>query len=146
MGKVDKNFLTLLEGISKRPAMYVGDISIRDVSNYLTGYAMGRDDAGRPVFAVSWQSWIETKFMISHSAWHWSRILLHKHGNDADAISALPELYKEYVKDCPADPDELEAIHRKKFMAQYGKDYYSPKTTETQDPVASPNGNAIDPG
>jgi len=95
---MDEKYLELLESIAKRPAMYVGKVSIKDVSNFLNGYLMGRFDGGKPVQIESFRTWIETKFMISHPAWHWSRILLHCCGNDKEAISSLPLLYLFSIK------------------------------------------------
>lgn len=124
---MDKKFLKLLEEISKRPAMFVGEVSISSISHFLAGYLIGRDDAKNRVMSVSWQAWIEFRFMICHPAWGWPRILLYKYGSDKEAISALPDLYKEFLKKCPSEPEKLEELRRIKFIEKYGADCYAPK-------------------
>ena len=85
--------------------MYVGRMSLRAASHYLHGYDHALEDAGcapRPL--EEWMRWVELRFLISHPAWHWTRILLHEYGTEEAAFAALPTLYRVFwliASDCP---------------------------------------------
>jgi hypothetical protein len=92
------DFPSLLHSLAKRPATYVGTCSIRAESDYLYGYCHALRDVGRVETPLDgWERWIESRFLILHPAWHWSRVLLHVYGSDQAAFEALTQLHEEFV-------------------------------------------------
>ena len=92
-------FANLLDAIARRPAMYVGTCSLPAVTFLLDGYCLAQEDMGKESPLDGWMRWIELRFGICHSAWHWTRILLHVYESDSAAISALPCLFAEFGAD-----------------------------------------------
>ena len=91
---------------------------------------MGLSEA--PSYYGRWGRWVESRFLISHPAWHWTRILLHVHGSDRAAIEALPALYREFLSQREAlGAEGIEAERLRRFSAAYGEDYYEPPATTT---------------
>jgi hypothetical protein len=127
------DFDSLLRSIAKRPAMYVGKCSIRAVSAYLDGYDHALGDVGRGEPPLSgWGRWVESRFLISHAAWHWTRILLHIYGDDWAAIQALPELHREFLaRRAEVGVEGIEDEHRRRFIAEYGEEWHEPAETRT---------------
>jgi hypothetical protein len=127
------DFVALVDAIAKRPAMYVGKCSLHAVSVFLDGYDRAVHDVGTTTPPLSgWFRWVESRFLISHPAWHWSRILLHVYGTDQAAIEALPTLYREFLSTRAAFGVEgIEAELRLRLIAKYGRDYYEPPATHT---------------
>jgi hypothetical protein len=126
--------LQLLETITKRPAMYVGTTSLRAVSHYLDGYCHALRDANNIEDPLKgWTRWIEFKYLISHPAWHWTRILIHIYGSDKAAIDLLPSLYKEFRNEVILKGVEnIEKDLRDKLIQTYGAEYYQPENTNTK--------------
>lgn len=127
------DFVALLDAIAKRPAMYVGRCSLRLVSAYLDGYDHAIGDLGISEMPLTgWGRWVELRFLISHPAWHWTRILRHVFGSDAAAIEALPGLYRQFLLRREAlGVEGIEAEHHRRFMAEYGQDWHEPPETDT---------------
>jgi hypothetical protein len=127
------NFEALLQSIAKRPAMYVGKCSIRAVSHYLEGYCHALGDAGYAETPLDgWGRWIESRFLIAHPAWHWTRILLHIYGSDLAAIEALPQLHHEFLaRRATLGIEGIEHDHKRRFLAEHGQDWYEPSATRT---------------
>jgi hypothetical protein len=127
------DFESLLQSIARRPAMYVGKCSLRAVSAYLDGYDHASGDLGQAELPLSgWGHWVESRFLISHPAWHWTRILLHAYGTDRAAIEALPQLYQEFLA-CRAaiGVEGIVDEHGSRFIAEYGQDWHEPAETST---------------
>lgn len=127
------DFDALLRSISKRPAMYVGKCSIRAISAYLDGYNHALGDVGRDEPPLSgWGCWVESRFLISHPAWHWTRILLHVHGDDRAAIEALPELHREFLaRRADIGVEGIEEERGRRIFAEYGREWGEPSETST---------------
>src|SRR5262245_59906823 len=110
------DFAALLDEVCRRPGLYVGRCSLRSVAFYLNGYDHALLEIGNA--QTPWggfQRWVELRFLISHAAWHWSRILLHVYGSDEAAIAALPGLYREYLSQREAvGADGIEAECRRR--------------------------------
>ena len=125
------DFESLLQSIAERPAMYVGRCSLRAVSAYLDGYNHALGDLGRAELPLSgWGHWVESRFLISHPAWHWTRILLHVYRTDRAAIEALPQLYQEFLAHrAVVGIEGIVDGHARRFIAEYGQDWH--ETTET---------------
>ena len=127
------DFVAMLEKIASRPAMYVGHTSLRAASHYLDGYDHAAQDAGcspRPL--EGWMRWVELRFLISHSAWHWTRILLHSYGTEEAAFAALPTLYREFLSDrVRLKIDGIEAELKRRLSEAYGSDWHEPTSTKT---------------
>jgi hypothetical protein len=125
-------FNSTLEEIAAKPHLYVGQTSLRLISHYLAGYDHALMDLGRPRPLFGWMRWIEMKFMISHPAWHWTRILIHIYGNDRAALDVLPELFSEfsaYVAQHGAASIDVE--HTRRFLETYGNRTHEPDHTQT---------------
>ena len=120
-------FETVLAAVAARPGMYVGRTSLRAVGHYLAGYGHALMDLGQPDPQENWFRWVEMKFLISHSAWHWTRILLHMYGSDRAAIDALPALHAEYRGFVAQHGAEsINAEHYRRFVAAYGELVHEP--------------------
>ncbi len=127
------DFEALLHSIAKRPGMYVGRCSLWSVSHFLHGYDFALMDLGHTETPLDgWGLWVESRFLISHPAWHWTRILLHVYGSDQAAIEALPLLYKEFLAERAAlGLKGIEAEHRQRLIGEHGQDWYEPPETNT---------------
>jgi hypothetical protein len=130
------HFMKLLHDISKRPGMYVGEGSLKAVSHYLDGYDHAMEDHGAtPSPLYGWMRWVEMRFLISHSAWHWTRILVHVYGSDGAALESLPSLYEEFLADRESmGVDGIEAELKRRLIAEYGEDWHAPEVTATRHP------------
>jgi hypothetical protein len=84
----------LLHAIEKRPAMYLGQPSITQLSSFLAGYFFARRQLRIPETEQEqqfseFQSWIEQKFNLSSSQ-SWDQIIL---ANSQDKQSALTQFF-----------------------------------------------------
>lgn len=126
-------FEALLDSLSKRPAMYVGQCCVRSVSHYLDGYCHALNDVGQTETPLDgWMQWVEFRFHISHPAWHWTRILLHVYGSDRAAIEALPRLHNDFlaqrsVMGVQGIEQQLEQL----LIVNYGTSAHEPAETTT---------------
>jgi hypothetical protein len=112
--------------------LYVGKTSLRAVSDYLAGYADAVADLGHFHPQNGWLRWVEMKFLISHSAWHWTRILVHIYGSDRAALNALPGLHAEFrAFVAEHGTDFIDREHHRRFVAEYGETWHEPKETST---------------
>ena len=127
------DFQALLDSIAKRPAMYVGRCSIRAVRHYLDGYCHALRDLGHTETPLDgWMRWVELRFLISHPAWAWERILLHVYGSDSAAIEALPGLHREFLADrALMGVGGIEAAQEQRLIEEYGEPWYEPPATNT---------------
>ena len=127
------DFQALLRSIAKRPAMYVGKCSVRAVSDYLDGYCHALRDLGHTETPLDgWMRWVELRFLISHPAWHWTRIFLHIYGCDRAAIEALPELHREFLAErAVIGVDGIEAALDQRLIKVHGEPWYEPPATNT---------------
>jgi hypothetical protein len=111
--------------------MYVGHNSFVAASHYLAGYCHAlRDHGVSPEALDGLNRWVEMRFEIRSSAWHWTRILIHTYGDDEASFRVFPTLYDEFLADRDRLGDsgiEAEAIRR--LVARYGRDWGSPDST-----------------
>src|SRR5262245_38569279 len=130
---VRDNFIGLIEAISERPALFVGNCSIKRVSHYLNGYTHALRDLGyTETLLDGWREWVELKFMICSSAWHWTRILLHNYGSEESAIQVLPTLMAEYFEKLDAiGLERIQAEHDEALRNDNGITYSVPSETIT---------------
>jgi hypothetical protein len=118
----------LIESMSKRPAMYVGSVSLMAISNYLSGYMHAISALGQENPLDGWMRWIELRFGIHHAAWHWTRILLRVYRTDDAALRALPELYREYRKvRAELGVEGIEQKLRETLLARHGQEWFEPE-------------------
>lgn len=96
-------FLELVDTICKRPGMYVGTESLRDVSIYLYGMENGltRSASGER-WMRTWPCWLEGRYMVRHQAQPWPQVLCDLLGSDEAALASLPGLYREFFTDLDA--------------------------------------------
>ncbi|WZO98595.1 hypothetical protein EP7_000175 [Isosphaeraceae bacterium EP7] len=127
------DFQALLHSIAERPAIYVGNCSIRAVSHYLDGYCDALRDLGHAEKPLDgWMRWVELRFLISNPAWHWTRILLHVYGSDQAAIEALPELHREFLAErAMIGVDGIEALLDQRILEEHGEPWHEPPATNT---------------
>jgi len=112
--------------------MYVGTMSLRALGHYIAGYCDALRTIGGSEELLGFTIWVQERYLICHSAWHWTRILLHVFGGDEAAIQALPELFLEYQRTKKGKClEELTAERDKAIMAAYGKNWYEPEQTNT---------------
>ncbi len=127
------DFQALLRSIAIRPAMYIGQCSIRSVSDYLSGYCHALNDLGHAETPLDGRlRWVKLRFLISHPAWHWTRILMHIYGSDQAAIAALPDLHREFrAERAVLGVDGIEAALAQRLIEEHGKPWYEPSATNT---------------
>ena len=130
------HFRDLVHTIARRPGLYVGVNSLRAVSQYLDGYdhavmeITGCASDERPLYG--WMRYVGLRFLISHPAWHWTRILLYEYGSDKAALEALPKLYDQFVEQRSSIGVEgIEVELRRQIIAKYGRDWHEPDITTT---------------
>ena len=120
-------FDEMIASISLRPGMWVGTGRLRDVAIFIEGYCSGLASIAGESPLAGWRDWIETRYLISHPAWHWTSILRHIYGSDSAALAALPDLFAQYkseTKGC--SPDLLAERHQQAFLRAYGVGFHSP--------------------
>ena len=90
------NFEILLASIAERPGLYVGEVTLLSVADYLQGFsdALGVVTGDHPLYG--WSHWIAARFRTTYTPIHWTRILLEEYGSDGAALQALPELYAQF--------------------------------------------------
>ena len=127
-------FRDLLGSICARPAMFVGRSSLNAVALVLAGYSHGVSDCGQAAPPThEFQRWVEMRFCIRHATWNWTRIVLHEYGDDRAALSALPALYDEFLRNREQLGMEwIEAEAARRLMAEYGQNWGAPRETKTQ--------------
>lgn len=127
------DFTALIEAIARRPALYVGTLSLRAIGNYLDGYCHALGDlglSGNQFFGF--KIWLSKKYLIFHAAWHWTRILRHVYQNDETAIQALPDLFAEYLQESKEkNLEQLENDRDEALIAAYGRAWHEPEKTQT---------------
>ena len=113
--------------------MYVGTVSLRSVGHYFAGYCAAIEDSGIPADEFrGFIIWLSERFLISHSAWHWTRILIHTYGSDAAAIKALPDLFVEYTRTKEGKSlSELEADRDTALRSAFGRLWHEPDETHS---------------
>lgn len=120
-------FEELIVSISRRPAVWVGTSRLRDVAIFLDGYSSGLASGTGESPLRGWVAWIETKYLISDPAWHWTSILRHVHGSDSAALAALPDLFAQYKSETNGCSDDvLSERHRQAFLEAFGDGGHSP--------------------
>ncbi len=125
-------FETHLAAVVERPGLYVGKPLLRLVSYHLDGYCTALNDLGHEYFLGGFGYYLSLKFLISHPAWHWSRILVHVYGNDRQAMLALPGLFRDFRNELKAKTtDAIYEQVRAALLAKYGRDWHEPETTHT---------------
>ena len=130
---MDEQFRQLLIAACARPAMYVGRCSLWDLSHYFAGYCHAADDAKSPCgFKQRFQRWIESRFGIFSSGWHWVRILQHVYGGDESAIANLPRLYDEFRTQTDGMTDsELWCMMETRMVEMRGGKHWCPDSADT---------------
>jgi hypothetical protein len=127
------DFAMLIDSIARRPAMYVGNTSLRSIGHYLAGYCHALDEAAISTTTFrGFTIWLSERFLIFHSAWHWTRILLHTYQTDEAAIEALPDLFAEYLRTKDGKSlHQLEVDRDKALVTAYGIEWGAPEDTHT---------------
>jgi hypothetical protein len=125
--------LDRLRQMCTKPGMYFGGPYTWALSHWLHGYREGLEEGRLPcdIFG-GWRDWVQMRYEVYHTAWHWVRILQHAHGSDAAALAAVPELYEQFLRD--RERWGVEGIERRMKEAirkRYGEDYGEPRQTRT---------------
>ena len=107
--------------------MFVCSGCLREVATYLDGFCHGLESATGRNPLRGWGTWIETKYLISDPAWHWTAILRHSFGSDSAALKALPGLFASFkVETTGLSDKELDELHRAAFVESFGVDHHRP--------------------
>lgn len=105
-GDYKKNFYTILEGIRKCPALYLGKVSLIRLQSFLHGYLAAFDDfqAGRdPEKLFPLPFWLFNAYISSRYPSHggeagWGTILLDEYGtDDKKSFDAFYARYDEFT-------------------------------------------------
>jgi hypothetical protein len=92
----------LISNIRKRPAMYLGRISISNLRTFLAGYCFARRQMGIPQTPQEqkfskFQTWIQQKFNLnSHQTW--DQIILFFSPDELSALEQFFKLFDEFVQ------------------------------------------------
>ena len=89
-----------LKFVKKRPGMYLRVESIYELSTFITGYEVALSmnfDYPKGV-DISFMNWVEEKYGICDTAWHWSRILHHIAGSEVEALKLFFNIWPEYYE------------------------------------------------
>ncbi len=124
----------LVQSISARPVMWVGSARLRDVALFLDGFCQGIESATGVRPLLGWHTWIETRYLISHPAWHWTAILRHAHGSDSAALAALPSLVAAFESETRGCSTQLlDQRHRDAFLSAFGAEHHAPSEQPPSD-------------
>ena len=133
--QAEDDLAILLREICGKPGMFLGRVSLPALSHFLNGYAtaLGRIGICEDVMS-GWQRWIEFEFLISHTAWHWTRILRHEYGTESAAFDAIPNLFDRFLAvRREQGGDWIEEELSRRMQETHGNLYYCPDKTETPD-------------
>lgn len=94
--------LSFLEEVRTRPAVFIGDKSLRELAAILAGYCscILRRDGGAIPFFSDFQKYIQKKYEI-YSNQHWSRIIRFFCRTDAEAFDRFYEHLDAFFKENP---------------------------------------------
>lgn len=104
----------LIDGIKRRPGMYLGTNSITRLEMYLRGYNLARREVGIPPdeqereFA-GFQSWIQNKYEIK-SGQSWGKIILFYSIDEPEALTKFFELFEQYLNRERTDGDKFPVL------------------------------------
>lgn len=104
----------LLKKIRKRPAMYLGEISISRLQTFLAGYNFARRQAGIPqtpqekIFET-FQLWVEHQ-LCDFSYRHWDHMILDISETEEEAIEHFFELFDGFVEHQEVKKDAAKLI------------------------------------
>ena len=104
----------ILEGVKRRPGMFLGTSSITRLEMYLRGYDLARREMDIPLdeqereFA-GFQSWIQNQYEIK-SGQSWGKIILFYSVDEPEALTKFFELFEQYLNRDKNDSDKLSAL------------------------------------
>jgi hypothetical protein len=88
----------LFEEILKKPALYVGDISIIRIKSFVDGYLHARWETGQKQeddLYFGFQRFVERRLHLSTSH-SWDRMICFMSSNDVEAFEMANDLWTEY--------------------------------------------------
>jgi hypothetical protein len=95
-----EHFLSVVDLICKRPGMFTGTESLKDVSIYLNGLEHGLTVAtASKLFTHAWHRWLEGQYLEGMQGQPWTEFLIEKFGSDGPVLEALPSLYRQFFED-----------------------------------------------
>ena len=94
--------INLLYEIKKKPAIYIGEMSITKLSMFLGGYhyaywELGIAQSGDDQLLEAFQGWIQTRFNVQISQ-SWNNIILFHSPNAQEAFENFYELLNEFLE------------------------------------------------
>ena len=93
-------FYELLDDIRRRPAMYLGRKSLRDLDAWLQGYHMGKAEAGAAASDEEQEFREFDAFVQDKYDWHdvggWAWKIAYYHRDDASALDEFFKLLDEF--------------------------------------------------
>jgi hypothetical protein len=90
------NIASLLEGVRKRPGIYLSPVSIFSLQTFLTGYEIGRSSRARKVVPRDFTDWVAYRLHVSGTARGWARIIAEQQGDGEHAIECFFTLLDEH--------------------------------------------------
>lgn len=102
----------LIEGIKKRPGMYLGTSSITNLDMVLRGRNLALKEVGLAPAEqerefIGFQAWIEEKYWIK-SGQSWAKIILFYSMDEQEALERFFELFEEYLnRDKSSEVEEI---------------------------------------
>ena len=90
------NIEELLNRISKRPTMYIGERSVHCLKAFLDGFVMGQEDHSESsVFMLEFQRWTEARYRISTTQ-SWAHIIAFFTSDQPAALDQALKLFAEF--------------------------------------------------
>jgi len=78
--------------------MYICRYSIYELAPFMEGYELALKSNFEEEIKdeLSFMEWVEHKYCISDTAWHWSRILHHVAGDEKKALTLFFDIWPDY--------------------------------------------------
>lgn len=105
-----------VEILSKRPGMFIHDVSFTNVTVHLDGYFQALFDTKQIEVRNSWPYWVSLKYKKWGPKWSWKEILLERYESESIALQVLPSLIVDYLKDAQNNGERsIEDMHSRQF-------------------------------
>lgn len=94
-----KSIKSFIIEVEKRPALYLGDRSLKSLKSFIDGWVYGAGDMIEDSYLLDdFQKWIEHRFRINESH-SWSRIILFHSIDEFDGLDNFFRLFKEFLSE-----------------------------------------------
>ena len=105
-----------VEILSKRPGMFIHDVTFANVAIHLDGYFQALFDTKQIEIRNSWPYWVSLKCKKWGPRWSWEEVLLNQYDSESIALQELPNLIMDYLKDAQNDGERsIEDMHSREY-------------------------------